>query len=878
MWKSLSSIKNSAALVALLLLLFNQLAWPARESVAVGGLSDEASLEVEKRSALNTLEEVPLQFLENRGQLDAEVKFYLQGRDKSVYFTQQGITISLTEAAPDTTKPFNLGGPLPQSQARRGWTLKLDFVNANPSARLRAQNLTGVRTNYLKGKRHRWLTELPAYGAVIYEDLWPGIDLIYSGTNNSLKYEFVVKPETDPNQIRLAYRGASSIQINREGRLDVATPLGRFQDKAPYSYQKIDGRQIPVPSAFKLDSLESNYGFRVGSYDPTKPLIIDPALLIYAGYLGGTADERAFGIAVDDSGNAYLTGTTSSSEVTFPVTAGADSSFAGVQDAFVIKINQTGRNIVYATYIGGTGDDVGFDIAVDKVGNAYLTGATSSGEGSFPVTIGPDLHYNGGAYDAFVAKLNASGNALAYCGYIGGAGADGGSAIAVDVNGNAFIAGGTNSTEVTFPTKVGPDLTYNGGQLFGDAFVAQVNTAGTALTFCGYLGGAGDDLGLAIAIDVSGNVFIAGGTTSSETTFPIVSGPDLTFNGGLRDAFVAKLQAGGASLVYSGYLGGSAGETAFGLSLDAAGNVYIAGETTSSETTFPVKVGPDLSYNGGSDAFVAKVDSTGAGIIYCGYIGGADRDMATDVRVDGKGSAHVTGSTTSKAITFPISVGPSLTFSGGSFNGDAFVAKVNHNGAKLDRCGYVGGSAEEIAYALALDSDGNDYLAGETSSTADTFPVLVGPDLTLNGGVDVFVAKVSASITTPNCSAAEPSLQTIWPPNHRKVSISVTGVTAADGSAVSVTIDRIMQDEPTDGPEGGKTCDALIPQNSASAFVRAERSGDRNGRVYTIYFTATEGRTGVCHGSVKVSVPLSQNGTPAIDDGPNYDSAACSFP
>ena len=486
------------------------------------------------------------------------------------------------------------------------------------------------------------------------------------------------------------------------------------------------------------------YGFRVGAYDRSKTLFLDPAVLSYCGYIGGSGDDYGIGIAVDSSGNAYVTGYTGSTAATFPETVGPDLTHnGGTWDAFVAKVNAAGTALVYCGYIGGSGDDYGRGIVVDGSGNAYVTGNTNSTAGTFPVTVGPDLTHNSG-WDAFVAKVNAAGTALTYCGYIGGSGDDYGIGIAIDGSGNAYVVGYTGSTQATFPVTVGPDLTNNGGQ---DAFVAKVNAAGTAFTYCGYIGGSGTDFGLGIALDGSGNAYVVGYTDSTQATFPVTGGPDLTHNGG-QDAFVAKVNAAGTALTYCGYIGGSGNEISQGIAVDGSGNAYVTGNTASTEATFPVTVGPDLTYNGStSDAFVAKVNAAGTALVYCGYIGGSSYDLGQGIAVDSSGNAYVTGYTGSTESSFPVTGGPDLTHNGSY---DAFVAKVNAAGTALDYCGYIGGSGGDNGRGIAVDGSGNAYVVGNTDSTQTSFPVTGGPDLTYNSGTyDAFVAKIgiSASIS-----------------------------------------------------------------------------------------------------------------------------------
>ena len=701
------------------------------------------------------MEKLPLYFIENRGQADDRVAFYIQSPKGIVYFTPTGVTFVLTgpdikETSPGVPEVRAATWTPEQPMTDKRWIVKLDFVGANPSARPAGRDLTSAVVSYFKGPKEEWKTGLPTYGSVVYENLWPGIDLVYTGEEGRLKATYVVKPEADPGMIRLAYRGPEEVAVTEEGRLRVSTPLGGFEEERPYTYQEIGGKRLEVATTYSLqtgtDAGEFVYGFRVEGYDRSKALVIDPAILSYCGYIGGSGSDVGYGIAVDSSGNAYVTGYTGSTESDFSVTGGPDLTYnSGGTDAFVAKVNAAGTALVYCGYIGGSGSDYGRGIAVDSSGNAYVTGYTDSTESNFPVTGGPDLTYNGGT-DAFVAKVNAAGTALVYCGYIGGSGDDRGYGIAVDSSGNAYVTGSTSSTESDFPVTGGPDLTHNGPAFGYDAFVAKVNAAGTALTYCGYIGGSGTDYGYGIAVDSAGNAYVTGYTSSTAATFPVTGGPDLTHNGS-TDAFVAKVNSSGAALVYCGYIGGSSNDRGYGIAVDSSGNAYVTGYTSSTAATFPVTGGPDLTHNGSTDAFVAKVNSSGTALVYCGYIGGSGDDQGYGIAVDSAGNAYVTGYTYSTQTTFPVTGGPDLTHNGASFDYDAFVAKVNAAGTALIYCGYIGGSSTDYGYGIAVDSAGNAYVTGSTTSTETTFPVTSGPDLIHNGGTDAFVAKIVTSAT-----------------------------------------------------------------------------------------------------------------------------------
>jgi hypothetical protein len=458
--------------------------------------------------------------------------------------------------------------------------------------------------------------------------------------------------------------------------------------------------------------------------------VIDPGL-VYSTYLGGASDDLGFGIAVDAAGSAYVAGLTVSTD--FPTTTGGFDTTNEPFDAFVTKVNSTGSALVYSTYLGGIGFDQGLGIAVDAASNAYVTGETSAT--NFPTTPGAfDTSFNGGS-DVFVTKLNAAGSDLVYSTYLGGSGpfGDEGRGIAVDVAGNAYVTGFTTSTD--FPTTTGAfDMTFNGN---ADAFVTKVNSTGSALVYSTYLGGTSDELGNGIAVDLARNAYVTGVTTS--TNFPTTLGTfDATFSGS-RDAFVTKLNTtGSAPLLYSTYLGGTFFDQGLGIAVDAAGNAYVTGETSSSD--FPTTLGAfDTTHNVSVDAFVTKLNATGsAPLLYSTYLGGSSGDGGNGIAVDAAGNAYVTGST--QSTDFPTTPGAfDTTFNGGP---DAFVTKLNATGsAPLLYSTYLGGIPVDVGSGIAVDAAGDAYVTGFTQST--NFPTTPGAfDTTFNGTNDAFVTKI----------------------------------------------------------------------------------------------------------------------------------------
>jgi uncharacterized protein (TIGR03437 family) len=652
-----------------------------------------------------------LSFEANQGQVDSEVKFLSRGRGYTLFLTGTEAVLALNQ--PQRTPRTRRESFMPSSAPSASSTvqLRLRLLGANPQPEVRGLDELPGKSNYFIGSDPaKWRTNVPTYAKVEYRDVYPGVSLVHYGNQQQLEYDFVVSPGADPGAIEFEAEGAERIEIDDAGDLVMHVPGGQVRQHKPIVYQQIAGRRLDIPGRFVLrdsafrdlsrrsrDPHSHRVGFEIGSYDRGEPLVVDP-VLVYSTFLGGSACDNcgAFGIAVDSYGNAYVTGKTTATDLA--TVSPLQRASGGGFDVFVAKLNATGSALVYSTYLGGNGDDRAGGIAVDSFGNAYVTGTT--GSTNFPTASPLQATYGGGG-DAFVAKLNAAGSALVYSTYLGGYGSDQGFGIAVDSFGNAYVTGITSGN---FPTASPFQASHGGGG--PETFVAKLNAAGSALVYSTYLGGSGEDYGDGIAVDSSGNAYVTGWTNS--TNFPTANALQAAFGGvsstgyPYGDAFVSKLNQAGSALVYSTYLGGSGGDEGHSIAVDSAGSAYVTGWTNS--TNFPTASPLQPTYRGSwSNAFVAKLNAAGSALVYSTYLGGDGNDTGFGIAVDSSGNAYVTGQTYSP--DFPKA--GSLVLSG--YNG-AFITKLNATGAKLvysDVFGNIG-----IGYGIAVDPSANAYVTG----------------------------------------------------------------------------------------------------------------------------------------------------------------------
>ncbi len=689
---------------------------------------------------------LPLSFEPNQGQTDARVRFLTHGQGYSLFLTDDEAVLSLKAGAKNGSE-MPSGGEV---SATGQTVLRMQLLGARSGVGIEGMEELRGKSNYFIGNDPgKWRTDIPTYGRVKYTGVYRGVDLVYYGKQGQLEYDFVVKPGADARELRLGIEGAKRVRINEAGDLVLETASGEVVLRRPEAYQGSGSKRHSVKVSYVRRRGE--IGFEVGKYRRDRTLTIDP-YLIYSTYLGGSGGDVGYGVGVDSAGNTYVAGETNSTD--FPTDSPYQSSSGGNGDAFISKFNPGGGTLAYSTYLGGSGADSANALAVDPKGDAFVTGQTTSSNfpispkssPSSPTTVEPFQPSYAGNGDAFVAELPSTGDALTYSSYLGGSGADFGQGIAFDASGNAYVTGSTQSPDFPIPVGTTPFQATLAGS--SDAFVTKVNFSGTALLYSTYLGGSEADTGQGIQVDSTGNAYVAGYTFS--TNFPTMN-PIQNANAGNADIFVSELNPTGSALVFSTYYGGNEQDRAFGIALDSSANIYVAGNTLSSD--FPTTTGvfqPSSMYAGNGDAFAFKLNSGGTSVSYSTLIGGSGVDQANGIVVDTKGDAAVVGYTSSSNFPTVSPFQSILGLSEGSSCGstpcaDAFVTQLNPTGSQALMSSFLGGSGADFGEGIAIDSTGDLYVTGSTSST--NFPVIAGDYQGDLGGVagNAFVTEINSA-------------------------------------------------------------------------------------------------------------------------------------
>ena len=678
-------------------------------ALMLGGIPPTHAIELPAEQGVHaSTRSWPRYYEVNKGQAPANIKFL---RREHGYV----LLLSPAEVVLRPNRDFDLlaaSGADPMHGHEAG--LRIRFAGSDPRARIAGQRpLRGKSHYFVGGRSSDWITGVSHFGAVEYKQIYPGVDIFFHADSTSVEFDFILEAGADPGAVRIETAGARHVGLADSGDLVLETDSGNYQLHAPKIYQKTRNGTALIDGGFILLDGDK-IGMRVGRYDVAFPLVIDP-VLTYSSYAGGSGTDEAHGVAVDAAGNVYLSGNTTSPD--FPTMNPYQSGLGGFRSAFVMKLDPAGE-LVYATYIGNDVAEAR-GIALDAEGSVYLTGSTSST--TFPL-VNPFQSVNRGLIDAFALKLSATGDHLWYSTYLGGRAIDRGRSIAVDTAGYAYITGATSSTN--FPVANAFQGTHAGNV---DAYITRLNPAGGSLSYSTFLGGAGSDYAYAISVNVSGEAFVTGYTNSAG--FPLFSPLQNEIVGG-NDAFVTKLDAAG-SPVYSSFWGGSGDDTGSAITLNDSGHIYLAGQTTSDDLTMlnawqPVR-------RGGTDAFLARFDPTGANVEFSTYLGGNSNDDAYAVTVDAAGGVYLAGATESADF-------PQMSPVQGAFGGvvDAFVAKLTASGA-LGYSTYLGGVGNDRVRAIVADAGGDVYVAGITGST--NFPVPNGQQTIYGGGTtDAFVS------------------------------------------------------------------------------------------------------------------------------------------
>ena len=656
----------------------------------------------------------PLTFEANQGQSDPQVRFISRAQGYTAFFTATE-TVFVAESSRFNVHIKLLGDSAPQ----------VEGLGRMPA-----------ESNYLMGNDpSKWRTHIPHYSKVRYRNVYAGIDTVYYGNQEQMEQDFVIAPGADPQQIHFRVTGAEAVYLDEQGDLIIRIRESEMRLRKPTVYQEQTEGRKQITGEYSLTA-GNDVGFALGDYDRTKPMIVDP-VLAFSTYLGGSgAESLVAAVAVDSAGNAYVTGQTGSSD--FPTASPAVQGEKGSgNSAFVSKLSSDGTHLVYSTYLGGSNGD-GRYIAVDRLGSAYVTGRANSSD--YPTTANAFQRiFAGGPSDTWIAKLSADGSSLVYCTYLGGSGTENGNGLTVDDQGNAIVAGATNSPNFPAAAALQPQL---GGNF--DGFIAKLNPDGSRLIYSTYVGGTNEDRAWLVSVDAQLNAYVVGRTASMN--FPTANAVQNTYGGGAFDGFVVKVSADG-KLVYSTYFGGSGDDVAGANAIDNAGNVTISGVTNSTDLPTVNALQPALAAGACGpparacyDAFIAKLKNDGSALIYSTYFGGHGEEGSIDggtvVAVDTAGYAYIAGRTAS--FDFPLANPLQATYGGGAFDG--FVAKLSPDGSTLIYSTYMGGRDADEIWDIKVNG-GDAYVAGLTSST--DFPTTHSSQQTYGGGIrDAFAAKI----------------------------------------------------------------------------------------------------------------------------------------
>ena len=749
------------------------------------------------KSIASKLGQLPLSFEENRGQFDSHVKFLSRGAGYGLYLSSGQATIvhrgkaNVSNGGDASSLMAALGKSVVQTKS----VTQLTWIGANPNAQPRGDGNQPGESNYLIGKdRDKWRRHVRHYDRVRLPELYPGIDLVYHGVQEQVELDYVVAPHADPKAIQVGISGPSRVSVNASGQLSISSAGDEMLLLPPTAYQKKNGHREIVEARYVLAD-SHRVGFELGAYDRSLPLVIDPVLTFAADFGTGSNFSLLTDIALDTSGNIYVTGATC--DTNYPTTFGAFQQGGGNNlsdacfDAVVTKLNPTATELLYSTYVGGqTNVDFANRILVDTAGEATIVGTTASLD--FPTTSGAyqtslksglctySLYIrNQPCSDAFLLKLSADGSSLIYSTLFGGERAEIATGLTQDSSGNSYISGATNS--VLLPVNsLSYSPAYGGGSTCQmgavpcfDGFIAKIKSDGSSLLASTYFGGDDDDYAFSVALGPTGNVYITG--TADSTNLPTTPGAYQTTHSGTvdnGDAYLAVFDSTLHTLQYSTFLGGSQEDISLNLRVDSAGAAYITGSTLSPDlpttpgaylTTYQgPPANPDYSICVSSldesvleqpscgDVFLAKIDpsKTGAAqLVFSTYLGGTGNDFAYNLALDSQKNVWLIGDTNSAG--FPTTADAYFTAPSSS---PLFLSEIKNDGTQLLFSTLLARVASNGAIGIGITIDPSDdvYIAGQGTVSATPGTYISGSNL--------FVEKFSTGTSRPSVQLSSTSI------------------------------------------------------------------------------------------------------------------------
>lgn len=681
-------------------------------------------------------------FIENKGQWNTEVRYLLRTNNYNAWITNYGIVYDYFEYYNDSINgDLNIKGNI--------FIMEFNNKNYNPNKNndiskqpIEYKNIDEIVTKYnyfIGNDPEKWVANVPLYKEVVALNVFEGINIrYYVDTNNSnnLRYDFELKPNANPENIKYRFVGADKISVNSDGELEINVNEKTFKHTNLLAYQYINGQKQKVNCKFDainvndseiidISQNENLIGFTVGNYDKTQKLIIDP--LIYSVLIGSLELELGYGIATDTSGCVYVTGDVRSPR--FPTVAGSynrifnqDYNIAGGNnsDAFISKIDATGTQLLFSTFLGGSKSDMGRYIKIDHNMNVYVVGETNSVDSVAPhiqfprITSNQSLAAIKNGWDVFVAKFNSTGNLMKFSILIGGNNNDYSGGLELIKNNleqtqSIVVGAKINSCTVKPQTTTNAyNSQFAGGE--SDCYIAIIDTAGSQIKYATFLGGNNSDAPRTIAVDKNKNIYVAGNTSSPN--FPITTGAFKSQIGGTSDIFITKFDTTLSNLVYSTFLGGTKQDTVNCISIDTSSCIYVTGSTFSND--FPTTNGAYSQQLKADTAniFVTKLNEQGSGLKYSTTISSNRQNYATGIVVDKNKNAHISGYTNS--TNYPATW--DAFFNDYSQFGDAIYSVFDSTGSNLLFSSFIGGPQYEYAYGLALDKIGTAYICGATTS------------------------------------------------------------------------------------------------------------------------------------------------------------------